>query len=112
MPWCLKQSVFAPTRSGEPQALCLLSQPAFSPFCLLLQDLIKVAAETGGPKVLDMLLSQKLFEKDKDELDEAVDNALKVAAELGKADIVDSLLKKFPEQTKQHCKAGMFRALK
>jgi hypothetical protein len=31
---------------------------------------------------------------------------------LGKPDIVSLLLKKFPEESKQHCKAAVFRALK
>lgn len=76
------------------------------------QDLIKACAEQGSPVVMELLLSQKLFSTDKDELDEAVDTALKASAELGKPDIVEVLLKKFPEETKGHCKAGVFRALK
>lgn len=77
-----------------------------------LQDLIKAAAEQGSPEVMDMLLSQSLFQKDKEELEEAVDTALKASAELGKPDIVAVLIKKFPEETKARCKAGVFRAYK
>lgn len=77
-----------------------------------LQDLIKAAAEEGTPKIMEILLSQKLFKEDKDELDEAVDTALKAAAELGKVDVVDVVLKGFPDQAKEHCKAATFRAMK
>lgn len=76
------------------------------------QDLIKLAAEQGGSAVTDILLSQPLFKKDKDELDEAVDTAIKAAAELGRSEIVELLLTKFPGESKEHCKAGVFRALK
>lgn len=79
---------------------------------MYVQDLIKLAAEQGGAPVLEILLGQKLFETDKDEREEGVDNALKAAAEHSNNDIVGLLLKKFPEETKAHCKAGIFRAMK
>lgn len=79
---------------------------------IAMQDLIKAAAEQGSPEVMEILLSQNLFKKDKDELAEAVDTALKASAELGKPDTVDVLIKKFPDEVKAHCKAGVFRAYK
>lgn len=38
--------------------------------------------------------------------------ALKASAELGKPEIVSLILKQYPEQSKNHCKAALFRALK
>jgi hypothetical protein len=40
---------------------------------MFMQDLIKAAAEQGSAEVMGILLSQPLFKKDEDELDEAVD---------------------------------------
>lgn len=45
-----------------------------------MQKLIAAAADAGNKDVLQLLLSQPVFEKDKDELEEAVNHALKVAA--------------------------------
>lgn len=71
-----------------------------------------MAAEQGSPAVLELLFAQQLFKDDADELDEAVATALKGAAEVGKASVVDFVFKHHPEQAKKHCKAGVFRALK
>lgn len=38
--------------------------------------------------------------------------ALKASAELGKPEIVSLILKQYPDQSKNHCKAAVFRALK
>lgn len=74
--------------------------------------MIKIAAEQGSPDVLSLLLDQPLFKSDPDELDEAVDVALKAAAEHGKLAVVQLLLKQLPVQAKAHCKKGVFRAMK
>lgn len=62
--------------------------------------------------MLGVLLDQQLFKDDAEELDEAVQTALKTAAENGKGEVVDLLLKRHPKQTQAHCKAGVFRAMK
>jgi DNA-binding protein YbaB len=74
--------------------------------------MIRVSAEAGNPDVLGVIFDQQLFKDDADELEEAVLTALKTAAENGKARVVAFLLERFPQQTKAHCKAGVYRALK
>lgn len=53
--------------------------------CGTSQGLVMAAAENGNPDVWQLLLSQKVFTSDKDELEEAVSNGLKVAAGTGAA---------------------------
>ena len=76
------------------------------------QDIIKAAAEKGDAEVMSLLLEQKVFAEDSDELDEAVDNALKVAGEMGSVDIIELLAEKHGDLAESHCKAAVFRALK
>lgn len=49
-------------------------------FAAGVQKLIAAAADSGNKDILQLLLSQPVFQKDKEELEEAVDHALKVAA--------------------------------
>lgn len=64
-----------PTEHMQPQPYLLESSyvHAKTRSCSWLQDLIKAAAEQGSAEVMGILLSQPLFKKDEDELDEAVD---------------------------------------
>jgi hypothetical protein len=70
------------------------------------------AAEKGDPKIMELLLSQNVFQEDEEELDETIDNGLKVAGEMGSLPVLDLLIKKYPDMCKAHCKAAVFKAMK
>ncbi|KAF8067327.1 hypothetical protein HT031_002375 [Scenedesmus sp. PABB004] len=76
------------------------------------QGLVMSAAEGGNKAVFELLFAQKVLRDDPEELDEAVGNGLKVAAEMGQEAIVDWLLARHKKLAKAHCKAAVFRALK
>eukprot|EP00775_Hariotina_reticulata_P011296 gene11296-11446_t len=76
------------------------------------QSLVMSAAERGNPKIMELLLAQKVFQEDEEELDETIDNGLKVAAEMGSLPVLDLMIKKYPDSCKAHCKAAVFKALK
>jgi hypothetical protein len=59
-----------------------------------------------------ILLAHDTLAKDAEELEEAVDNALKVAAERGHEALVAWLVKEYPGEAKEACVGALLRATK
>jgi len=74
------------------------------------QELVKLAAKVGNADTMRHLFAQPTIQDDKDELEESVDNALKVAAEEGQAAIVDYMLANYSSLAKSPCPAALLKA--
>ncbi|KAI8465883.1 MAG: hypothetical protein J3K34DRAFT_76201 [Monoraphidium minutum] len=96
--------------TGHPVVLELLFASGYTITWQNAQDLIKLASRVGVVDSLAHLLNQTTVKDDEDELEEAVDNALKVGAEEGRYEIVDHVLSSYPQQAKAPCPAALIKA--
>ncbi|GBF88260.1 hypothetical protein Rsub_00972 [Raphidocelis subcapitata] len=98
--------------TGHPVVLELLFAAGYEITWNNAQELVKLAASVGKPETLRHLLEQPTVRDDDEELEESIENALKVAAEEGKEAIVEFILsnKNYSALAKGPCPAAVIKA--
>ena len=102
--------VFEAVATGHPRVVEMLFNSGYSITWQNAEELVKLAARVGNADSLRLLLTQPTIADDADELEEAVENALKVAAEEGREAAVEYLVTAHPALCKAPCPAATLRA--